>query len=247
MKVICVQILLALRFVGENYGDHGDGIIQQTCGNNNVHYYCPSNDSCLPRSDRCTNQETCVYHNSDDKCVRNCSKPGSYTVIMGHALLPSQRPKRGLKGCNRYEHRFIQYRGFTYEFSHSGISILDINDPEYKYKDNKFINRRDFTNVGSSFCTWEETTTFTNTWSNMKYKLLTRNCQHFVTALRRYLTTGVCARPHSSSPSIVHLLQNAGYTSTDCVDNHDAVLTRNTATHGNINIIILFIYSLCIH
>ena len=243
MKAIYVQILLALRFVGENYGYPGGGITQQICGKN-VHYYCPSDDSCQPRSDRCTNQETCVYLNSDDKCFRNCSKPGSYIVKVGHALLPFQRPKRGLQGCSRFEHRFIQYRGFIYEFSRSGVEILDNNDPDYKYKDNKFINRRDFTNVGSSFCTWEETTTFINTWSNMKYKLLTQNCQHFVTALQRYLITGICAQPHSSSP---HLLHNASYIPTKCVDSPDTLLSTNTATHVNINIIILCIYSLCIH
>lgn len=65
---------------------------------------------------------------------------GRYNVLLGRSsLLGSSRRKRKLK-FYEFNHQFIVYRGFTYEFGEkNGVQILDIADPQYKYHNLKNI------------------------------------------------------------------------------------------------------------
>lgn len=192
MKVFMLQLLLA--YCLDSYqcssSSSGAGVAPQHCGTDNTNYYCPSDRMCKPRSQRCTDSEMCSYQGSnlDGKCFKYSS--GSYEIRLGHAdLLGSFGSKRNL-----IEHRFIQYRGFTYEFGKSyGVQILDINDPDYKYINNREINSEGITNEGYGHCTWVDATVFTSMWKQEDYGLITNNCQHFAAALKKFLTTGTCA------------------------------------------------------
>ena len=169
----------------------GDGVAPQHCGTN-TNYYCPADTMCKPRSQRCTNNEMCDYGgNANDRCFKTTS--GTYKIQLGHAeLVGSSGSKRNL-----LEHRFIQYRGFTYEFGSSyGIQILDVNDPMYKYRNNQNINSGGITIEGNSYCTWEDASMFVEQYDD-NYNVLLNNCHDFVDGLLEMLTTTSCAEQQS--------------------------------------------------
>ena len=83
----------------------GTGPAYQTCPTG---YYCPFDKLChYPRSNRCTGNQNCSYL---DECYQESD--GSYLIRIGHAKLFGS--KRTL-----FEHRFVIYRGFAYEFGGS--------------------------------------------------------------------------------------------------------------------------------
>ena len=169
----------------------------QVCGNSN--YYCTVKNQCLPRLYRCVGRGLCLNFNGlEDGC--NCD--GSYRsceVYLGRTTLLSSSSwskKRNvgvscasfLYNGGRFEHQFVTYRGFTWEFGKSYLTqALDINDPNYKY--NRPAERRgikDITPMGSSSCTYDQVMAFTNDF-DYRYCLCTNNCQHFAQGLITWL------------------------------------------------------------
>ena len=145
---------------------------------------------CQPRSLRCTERNICLNPNTnmEEGCERNAVS-GKYAVYLGRSpLSDSSSSKRDL-----LEHRFIKYRGFTYEYGKSYfVQILDINDPKYKYKNNKDV-KGELELQGFSQCTWEDATTFCRLFNASEYNIATNNCQHFAKELLKTLLTGPCA------------------------------------------------------
>ena len=133
----------------------GPGVAPQTCGTNNMNFYCPydSVDRCKPRNQRCTGSDICNNPNTmtEDDCSET-SNPGQYYVFLGHAKLSdSSGKKRSIKIYP--EHRFVTFRGFTYEFGKSyGVQVLDISDPIYIYINGQGLNSRGIKRIGSSYC-----------------------------------------------------------------------------------------------
>ena len=191
-------ILLFLSFVSILYVSSGDGVANQTCDGTseaNSKFYCPYDGKCKPRSQRCIGANICnnPVTNKEEGCYET-STPGKYQVRLGHAVISSSSSSKR----DFYEHRFIEYRGFAYEFGSSyGVQILDTADPKYKYKNGKELNSNGIENIGTSYCTWQDATKYANGWRK-NYNLFTNNCQHFADGLKKHLTTGVCNRPLSS-------------------------------------------------
>ena len=132
------------------------GVAPQTCGTDNTNFYCPYDGMCKPRSQRCTpGSRICdnPANTMEEGCLSDTSPPGEYIIKLGHAEL-------GLSGSRKriiLEHRFITFRGFTYEFGSSyGVQILDITDPMYKYINGQGLNSNGIETLGSSYCTWED-------------------------------------------------------------------------------------------
>lgn len=124
--------------------------------------------------------------------VKRLDANSAYTVKLGHAPLTSSSSlKKKL-----FEHRFVQYRGFTYKFGSSyGQQILDIGDPMYKYANDNGVRRID--DVGFGYCTWEDANNFINQL-DQRYRLFGNNCQDFADALMVFLTTGYCTQAPSN-------------------------------------------------
>lgn len=204
MAIKTLYLLFAIIFAGKccdaaaiRSFSSGDGIAPQTCGTNNQQFYCPLSGGgfiCNPRSQRCTDANTCSTNvdpatREEVGCFRTNS---AYTVKLGHAPLTSSSSlKKKL-----FEHRFVQYRGFTYKFGSSyGQQILDIGDPMYKYANGNGVNRID--DVGFGYCTWEDANNFINQL-DQRYRLFGNNCQDFADALMVFLTTGYCTQAPSN-------------------------------------------------
>jgi hypothetical protein len=101
--------------------------------------------------------------------------------------------KRALFGV--FEHRFLLYRGYAYEFGNSyPAQELDIADPIYKYKNGRGLNSGGITNYVYSYCSYDDANMFVNGWKN-KYNLIWRNCQNFVRGMKHYLKRSSCNRP----------------------------------------------------
>lgn len=172
----------------------GAGVADQTCGTDNTRFYCPTDEMCKPRSERCTGTSVCInpQTNMESECYET-SSAGKFYIRLGHANLGFSGSKKTL-----LEHRFITFRGFTYEFGKSyGVQILDIIDPLYKYRGGRDLNHNGIETVGSSYCTWEDATMFAGAW-NTKYSLFRNNCQHFARAMTKFLTRSPCNAPSGS-------------------------------------------------
>uniref|UniRef100_A0A1X7TP39 LRAT domain-containing protein n=1 Tax=Amphimedon queenslandica TaxID=400682 RepID=A0A1X7TP39_AMPQE len=156
----------------------GAGPATQTCPNG---YYCPTTNGCLtPRSARCTTSQNCPA--LDQSC--NKQSGNSYLIQIGHAEL-------GLSGSKKtlFEHRFVIYRGFAYEFGGSyNTQVLDISDPQYKYVGGRHLNSNGIESAGTSRCTYADAQMFVTGWTK-KYNVFTNNCQNFVKAMTKYLKT----------------------------------------------------------
>ena len=168
----------------------------QLCGNSA--YYCTVNGQCLPRSDRCVERRNCITTNGIEE---GCDCIGSRcSIYLGTAPLPSSgssSKKRNvgflgyrclgfLAGGGKAQHQFINYKGFTWEFGESyQVQILDINDPDYKYRrQSEPVNS--ITQIGSSSCTYDQALAYANDF-NRRYCLCTNNCQHFAQGLSKWL------------------------------------------------------------
>jgi hypothetical protein len=164
----------------------GEGYARQTCPDG---YYCPSEKQCkTPRSNRCTSSQNCPGLDSTCYKERNSNR---YRIRIGHARLTSSGSKRTI-----FEHRFLLYRGYAYEFgkSYPQTQELDIADPIYKYKNGRGLNSGGITNYVYSYCSYDDANMFVNGWKN-KYNLIWRNCQNFVRGMKHYLKRSSCNRP----------------------------------------------------
>ena len=180
----------------------GAGVAPQTCGTDNLNFYCPyadPNNRCKPRRQRCTGNTICINPNTrkEEGCLET-SNPREYYVLLGHAKLSdSSSKKRSLQDI--YEHRFVTFRGFTYEFGASyGVQVLDIADPKYKYKDGEHLNNKGIEQFGRSYCNWEDANKVVDGWKDKKYNLFKNNCQHFADAMTDILIYGPCNQPSAS-------------------------------------------------
>ena len=181
----------------------GPGPASQKCGTTN--FYCPVDQMCKPRDQRCTGSNICLNNAGvEDKC--ECRADGKCAVYKGTSpLSSSSSSKRDLQlACLKYfytstDHNFIDFKGFTYEFGSSyGKQVLDRNEPPspygYKYTSS---NTKSYTRVGYSDCTYEEAMVFVNDFYS-RYCLCTHNCQDFARGLQRWLVTDNCNRVRSS-------------------------------------------------
>ncbi len=159
-------------------------------------YYCPPTYECRPREQRCTESDSCTYPNNDDMCFSDGSKD-SYAVRVGYA------PLIEVLGINVISHRFIQYKGFTYEYFPAGVEKLDIVDPlKYPYRNDRGV--RKFRTVGYSSCTYEDVATITAIWDNKSYDLISNNCISFSKAMVRFLMSDKCeGRKKKKTPSFI--------------------------------------------
>ena len=231
----------------------GSGKAPQTCGTDNSAFYCQYRQPmCQPRSLRCTESNVCLNPNTnlEEGCKRD-PENGGYAVYLGRSPISSSSSssEQGILGIfnnlfnifdkNEIEHRFITYRGFTYEFGKGyGVQILDINDPQYKYKDGKDV-KGPLEYQGPSQCTWENATEFCDMFDT-RYRLRKNNCKHFAEKLTKTLLKGPCAtskRKRSEQISleeyIRQLLQNDSCSDTNTTDSsssypqvHASVLSK---------------------
>ncbi len=147
-------------------------------------YYCPPTYECRPREQRCTESDNCTYPNNDDMCFSDGSKK-SYAVRVGYARFIR------VFGINLISHRFVQYRGFTYEYLRTGVEILDIVNPFlYRYRNDRGVSK--FRTVGYSSCTYEDVDTITAIWDQKSYDLISDNCISFSEAMVRFLMSDKC-------------------------------------------------------
>ena len=186
---------ILLSCIASTYGGSigGYGPASQTCGTER--FYCPySAQQCLPRAQRCTGSSVCSNPrtNTEENCDEDPRDPGHYIVKLSHAKLGFWGLRK--RSLNlKLEHQFITFRGFTYEFGSSyGVQVLDIADPKYKYEGGQKVKSTE--EVGTSSCTWEDADMFVQSWrSNVKYGLLTTNCQAFAKALADTLLHSPCS------------------------------------------------------
>ena len=175
----------------------GAGVAPQTCGTDNRNFYCryDPNERCKPRYQRCTGSNICNNPATmmEDGCLET-TNPGEYNVQKGHTKLGSSFSSRKRFEIHlKYEHQFITFRGFTYEFGKSyAAQILDITDPKYKYR-NGLNGLKRIETLGPSYCSWEDANMFVDKW-NKKYRVFTHNCQHFAAAMSKTLLKGPCNR-----------------------------------------------------
>ena len=163
-----LYMILAICCTSTTASSSGTGPAVQTCSTG---YYCPIDRSChYPGSNRCTSAQNCT---SLDDC--NQESNGRYLIHIGHAKL------YGSKKRTLFEHRFVIYRGYTYEFGGSYVA-----DPEYKYYNGRHHNSNGITTDGSSY---EDAVEFTNSWTE-KYNVFTNNCQHFAMVI--FLESSSC-------------------------------------------------------
>ncbi len=68
----------------------GAGTAPQTCGTNNINFYCPIDRMCKPRNQRCTGTNICVDETAiEEGCFEYSSTPDKYSVRLAHAKLGS--------------------------------------------------------------------------------------------------------------------------------------------------------------
>ena len=162
---------------------------------NETIYWCPSERVCYRREIRCTEREVCRYEKNADGCFKDeWYHPRAHSVLIGRARLVSA--KEWSSWYSRYEHQFLQYRGFTYEYGSKGVYVRDINDKFFFYRrtnrDFSFIGEG-LVIVGHSYCTHNEIREFATIWEMFPYQGFINNCKDFVDALKSFLTTGFCS------------------------------------------------------
>ena len=159
---------------------YGSGTARQTCPDG---YYCPSDRQCKsPRSSRCTSSQNCTGLddcNESDEC---------YLIRIGRSPLTSSGSSSKFT-LPEFNHQFVVYRGFAYEFGNDYLQVLDIADPKYRYAGDKDVTG--YTTDGTSCCTYDDAAMFVNCW-NRQYSLAKNNCQHFAKAFSNFLQTASC-------------------------------------------------------
>lgn len=181
------QLVVLVTFITVVYSLRLSTLGEQSC--NVTEYTCPPTYECKPREQRCTINDNCTYPDGDNKCLSHVFYEGAYAVRVGYVpvmktLLEKPFPLR---------HRFVQYRGFSYEYSpRYRVNILDVADPLYKYRFQSLVER--YRRVGYSHCSYEEVALFTEFWNSRRYDLLFNNCIHFSNALIQFLIRDSCQR-----------------------------------------------------
>ena len=251
LKLVLLLSYVSLLYARSTINTRASGVADQTCDGTsraNSEFYCPYDGKCKARSLRCIGANVCnnPATNSEEGCYET-SIPGKYGVRLGHSTFIIPKTTSG-----GVEHQFIEYRGFTYEFGRTyGVQILDTADPLYKYKNGKELNSQGIEDVGSSYCTWQDATLFTERWLNSyNYNLLSSNCQDFARTLRVLLTTGVCSQlPSSVTNRMVALNEHITNTITACKDNTNyAVIIGIPSGIGIVLVIVVFlILAYCIY
>ena len=166
---------------------YGTGAAVQTCPSG---YYCQNDRQCKsPRSNRCTSSQNCPGLVGCDE-----QHDGSYLIRIGHSPLNSSLSSSSKQ--YRFEHQFVVYRGYTYEFGSNYLQVLDISDPNYRYVGDKDVTS--YTTDGTSYCTYNAAVMFVNDW-NRRYSVLRRNCQHFARGFSKYLQTASCNQQGSQA------------------------------------------------
>lgn len=189
------------------------GPARQVCSIDNffdTNFYCPLDGMCHPWQERCSGSSTCLnpQTSAQDGCFE-ASGEGQYQIRVGHAFISSSSSSSRKKGLFdpilalfKYdlEHQFIMYRGFSYEFGKFyPLQILDINDPDYKYINDREINKRGIETIGPSYCSREDASMFLTMWRSSRYKVNGNNCQDFAQAFAVFLSgSGGCNQPPSS-------------------------------------------------
>ena len=210
-----ILFLLAVFYRGQ-CSSSGPGPAPQLCGNNN--FYCPVDQMCKPRNQRCTGSNICLENGVEDKCDCRASD-GKCPVYLGtspvfDSIFSSKRDLQArissptdASSCLKFlsdtpiEHQFIDFKGFTYEFGKSYLKqVLDRNEPltpyGYKYRPGGPDEVTSYNHVGDSDCTYEEVMVFVNDFYN-RYCACTHNCQDFAQGLQRWLVTDNCNRVRS--------------------------------------------------
>ena len=177
-------------------------------------FYCPTGPQrCLPRTDRCTRENSDNQTECLEKTYRDCNyNPAAgngkfrvYRYSTPLNLFGRREVRNALKNpfaClnNRIEHQFILYRGLLYEYGTYGARIQDPNDPNYEYRpDGRSTTGNIY--VGDSSCTYEQVSEYLKMWNSDDYCLCTYNCQDFARGLGTYLTNDCkkTSRKRSSS------------------------------------------------
>ena len=197
-----LYVVLLCTFVGNGYcsqalhlrgSSSGTGPEIQYCGTSG--FYCTVDQMCKSgREQRCAGTNICKLPDQPEpNCFESSQTPNKYIVKLGHAeLFGSSGSKKSLFNYKK-EHQFIQYRGFTYEFGESyGVQILDIDDPNYKYLNNRGLINERLEDVGESDCTWMQVQVIIDTF-NKVYELDGNNCQDFAMQLKNCLTGPECS------------------------------------------------------
>ena len=208
--IICLAVCLACCQVGISSSSSGGGE-KQTCRSTapNTYdkkdgFFCPVDQRCKPARQRCLSPWSQVCRN-DLGVEAGCdydSTSGRYEYFIGRSPLgslgsSSRRKKRGWKQCakllirGKVYHEFVDYRGFTYEFGHYGLQVLDKNDPVYKYGPRGNSNITKYDRVATSDCTYEELKMYMQYWKG-DYHVCDHNCQDFARGLLRLLSSN-CA------------------------------------------------------
>ena len=209
MKISVIFFLIGLFFplsaaVSRGSGScflSGVGPETQQCGD--ADFLCPADNQCKQRQLRCIpNSNICPSEG-------NCEESGNgYRIRLGRmSLFSKKRLERN--------HQFITYRGFAYEFGcRYRVQILDVNDPNYKYKDGSDVR---YEEKGTSQCTYEQTLPFTKAWSK-RYNVLTNNCQHFAGKFAEYLTKASCYPRQRNSGDLDAFAESMIANCTECCD-----------------------------
>ncbi|XP_031558405.1 uncharacterized protein LOC116294865 [Actinia tenebrosa] len=195
-KLLCLLLLCCISSCSERERE------RQTCGEDK--FYCPRKDNnydCLDRGDRCTNKKVCVDFESDqeNKCYE--ASAGRYYYYKKQSSLTSSgssKSKRLVEGWN-FNHWFLEYRGFAYEFGTYGAQELDVNDPNYKYGPGreKVVQEG---RLGASSCTRDDVLRYCDAFlkANSDYEFWSNNCQHFFVFLEKLLRNDCSPRTKRS-------------------------------------------------
>ena len=141
-----------------------------------------SNYTCLPRTQRCTTNDT------SDQCTSKTYQHCDYNEITRMFTVRRYSSHLQLFGRKRWykiEHQFLTYRGLMYEYGKDyGARVQDPNDPDYEYNKRKIISSK---KIGESVCTYEQVIPYLDYWKQEDYRLFSNNCQDFVKGLTKYL------------------------------------------------------------
>ena len=203
LRAATISFLLYVLLIGLCNGS-GSGTAPQKCGTAN--FYCPVDQMCKPRDQRCTGSSICLNNGVEDKC--DCRGDGKCAVYKGTSPMSSSSSKRDIGfECLKFlytsiEYTFIDFKGFTYEFGPSyGKQVLDRNEPPtpygYKYSD----TIASYTRVGYSDCTYEDTMEFVNNFYD-RYCTCSHNCQDFAQGLQDWLVTANCNRARAGTDDL---------------------------------------------
>ena len=192
---VCLFFAVIATFIDKGcLSSSGAGPALQTCGTTN--FYCPVDDGCKPRTQRCTGSNICIDQatSTEPECYE--SIVGRYTVFLGHAQLFSSGSLS--KRTIAFEHQFITFRGFTYEYGSTyDAQELDVADPIYKYKDGRNLNSDGIETVGNSYCQRSDALMLSQMWLADDYFPVLQDCQRFAEALQDVLLYGPCNRSPS--------------------------------------------------